>query len=201
MPEFIDLKGKRFGGWKVLKYQGKGMWLALCKCGEQKNTIGNNLRRGISTQCRSCARTIHGMSRSRVYKIWTCMQTRCRNTKREGYGDRGIKVYKKWTGKGGFENFIADVGHPPSPKMQIDRIDNDGDYTPSNVRWTTASTNVQNRGKWPGLSRYKGVSRSWTKWEARIMKEGKNYRLGRFDKEEDAYAAYRKAEQRLYPKH
>lgn len=85
---------------------------------------------------------------SPTYISWLMMNQRCRNKNHksyEDYGGRGIKVYFMWVGRGGFEEFLADVGARPSTAYTLDRINPDGDYEPGNVRWSTRS--VQNSNK------------------------------------------------------
>lgn len=81
---------------------------------------------------------------SPTYKSWQSMKYRC--SKRSGYADRGITICERWLGKDGFLNFLADMGERP-PGMSLDRIDNDGNYEPSNCRW--ASPSQQQRNKRP----------------------------------------------------
>lgn len=94
----------------------------------------------------------HNLSNTREYSIWVNMLSRCRNkndTCYKNYGKRGIRVCEAWSAS--FMCFIDDMGVAPSNKHSIDRVNNDGDYEPSNCRWATISE--QNRNK-----RYKNKS-------------------------------------------
>ena len=91
-------------------------------------------------------RLTHGMTKSPEFYIWRTMKARCGNPKSQSYkhyGGRGIKVCDRWTES--FSNFLSDMGERPNPELQIDRINNDGDYTPSNCRWATRSEQQLNK--------------------------------------------------------
>lgn len=80
----------------------------------------------------------HGMSRTREYRLWIAMKVRCYNRncpEFHMYGGRGIAMCDEW--RDDFSAFLRDVGPRPGRGYSVDRIDNDGNYEPGNVRWAT----------------------------------------------------------------
>lgn len=78
------------------------------------------------------------------YRVWMWMRLRCNTPSTTGYrryGGRGIRVCQRWDA---FLNFLADMGTRPTPKHQIDRIDVNGHYEPSNCRWVTKEEQMRN---------------------------------------------------------
>ncbi len=78
------------------------------------------------------------------YFVWASMRQRCGNPNATGYknyGARGIRVCDNWST---FHTFLSDMGRRPTPKHTLDRIDNDGNYEPSNCRWALRSTQNRN---------------------------------------------------------
>ncbi len=158
MPQWTDLTGRKFDKLTAIRPIGtnsskKMVWYCQCDCGKSTKSIGSNL---ISGQARTCGCTrkanalakiiTHGLTYSKVYSTWGAIKTRCYNTKNEFYhlyGGRGVTVCSRWVNS--FENFFEDMGHPPSSKHSIDRIDPYGNYEPSNCRWATALEQAHNK--------------------------------------------------------
>lgn len=90
----------------------------------------------------------HGKTSTAEYVIWAGMIARCENPKHKAYknwGGRGITVCERW--RESFGAFLADLGPKPFKGACLDRIDNDGNYEPGNVRWVSNQTNCRNRSK------------------------------------------------------
>src|SRR5438132_13938080 len=90
-------------------------------------------------------RITHGMRSSAEYAAWGSMKSRCSNPNHQQwdrYGGRGITVCVAWVS---FAAFYRDVGPRPSARHSLDRINNDGNYEPGNVRWTTADVQRRNQ--------------------------------------------------------
>ena len=151
-----DLTGKTFGRLTVLRSEGKGkngkyLWLCRCSCGNTKVTDTGQLNSGCTQSCGCLKHDLlveknlsHGLANTPIYNVWATMKQRCLNSSEKrfkDYGGRGIKVCERWLK---FENFIQDMGERPE-KLELDRINNDGNYEPDNCRWVTRSENLKNR--------------------------------------------------------
>jgi hypothetical protein len=147
MAPVINLAGRAYGRWTVVRYAGNKKWLVKCDCGTEKEIHGSTLRNGQSMGCSDCSvgRTTHGMHGTTVYACWSNMIGRCHNPKREDfkfYGARGISVCAEW--RKDFAEFYAHVGEPPVGFWLDRHPNNDGNYEPGNVRWASPSGQARN---------------------------------------------------------
>jgi hypothetical protein len=153
------LSGRRFGRLTALRYShsdddGRALWLCRCDCGEPATVRGKDLGKQTSCGCqkREHVRALkfkHGQRWTALYTCWLNMNDRCRNPKNrqyKDYGGRRIKVCGEWEPSfSAFSAYIlAHLGERP-PGMTLDRIDNDGNYEPGNVRWATRSMQRRNQ--------------------------------------------------------
>ena len=165
MPPFIEMIGRKFGRLMVLSLMKKGKqgayYLCRCECGQEMVTRGMSLRNGHTFSC-GCywkeainkVMTKHGESttkgRSAECSVWNGMRSRCNLSSHKSYhryGGRGIRICERWNS---FKNFLEDMGRRPSREMDIDRINNDGPYSPENCRWTTRKENIRNSTTYKG---------------------------------------------------
>jgi hypothetical protein len=106
----------------------------------------------------------HGMSNHPLYKRWADMRYRCKNPNHpvyHNYGGRGITVCERWDNS--FADFVKDVGRPPFPRAQIDRIDNNGPYILVNIRWATQREQMLNTRR-NRLYTIEGITKPRIEW-------------------------------------
>ncbi len=184
MAKVKDITGNRYGRLMVVGRaekngtNGQTRWICLCDCGNRTIVHKSNLTSGDTRSCGCLAKetarkqeTKHGKSRTRLYRIWIGMKDRCGNPNNPHYGGRGITVCDEW--QSDFEAFYRwAISNGYKNDLTIDRIDNDGNYEPSNCRWVTGkqnSNNKSNNKKYeyegqeytiPELSRMTGINAS-----------------------------------------
>ncbi len=155
----VDIKDQRFGRLIALRCTGRergfhAVWLCRCDCGKKVNICGTSLRTGVTKSCGCWAKEKkykHGYGvHNPEYRAWSSMRQRCENPSAHEYsryGGRGIVVCDRWNPKKGglFKNFLDDMGLR-SKGTSLERIDNDGNYEPSNRRWATFKEQIRNCG-------------------------------------------------------
>lgn len=153
MNKIKDLTNKKFGKLTVLKRvendkNKRTQWLCKCECGKEKIIRGSSLTSGNTLSCgclvgKPKKQELYG---TRLYKIWANMKSRCFNPNTinfKNYGGRGITVCEDWLVFDGFKDWALKNDY--NDRLQIDRIDNDKNYTPNNCRWVLPKINSSNK--------------------------------------------------------
>ena len=209
------LVGRRFEKLFVIAETGRTndrhiKYECVCECGNRTNVSGSDLLSGHTKSCGCLERIKHGgriaNKTERLYFVWSGMRERCRNplTKNyANYGGRGIKVCDEWNEYERFREWALANGYDANAKYghcTLDRIDVDGNYEPSNCRWTTASVQMFNRRIGKSKLGVRGVyyRECESKYYAMITKDRKQMYLGRFDSLDEAIAVRKNAEMKYY---
>ncbi len=144
--------GKRFTMLTVIKQMPSknnfSMWLCKCDCGNETIVSGNSLSKKNTQSCGCLSGVQHRMTNTPEYNSWQAMIERCRNkntVRYDRYGGRGIIVCERWLES--FLNFYEDMGSKPSPKHSVGRINNDGNYEPSNCEWQTQDIQMKSMSR------------------------------------------------------
>ena len=163
MPKFKNLTGLKFGKLTVIELDSSytkkhKKWFCECDCGNFTSVFGTNLKQGVTTSCgcqssRNNARelvkvnTTHGLSRSKIYRIYHTMKNRCYKKSSKPYNDyggRGIIICNEWLSD--FESFRNwAISNSYEEGLTLERIDVNGNYEPSNCKWITQSEQCNNK--------------------------------------------------------
>ncbi len=177
------LLGQKFGRLTVLDRDKSNntkhaYWICQCECGKIKSIRSAHLRSGgtISCGCYSAEmaakrKTTHNLYGNRIYRIWANMIQRCKNPHEKcykNYGGRGISVCQEWVENFlSFHSYVISLVDSDNEKMTLDRIDNDGNYEPGNVRWATRKQQGRNT-RTVKMVTYKGKTQCLLDWSLEL---------------------------------
>lgn len=156
-PDNINLAGQKYGRWTIVELLGKNeknelLIKCICDCGNERTLKLINIKYGSSKSCGCLSKEVHskhGLKKHPLFMVWCSMRQRCSYEKYPGfhrYGVRGIRVCEEWNND--FKTFHDwAIANGWEVGLSIDRIDNDGNYEPSNCRWATMLTQARNTSK------------------------------------------------------
>lgn len=163
MGKFIDLTGQKFGRLTAIEREKGSKWLCECDCGNIKIVSAEHLKCGHTKSC-GCLKNKYNAKNKRLLNIWKNMIKRCDNGNRRDskyYHDKGITVCEEWRDYKKFEEWALNNGYVDN--LTIDRIDENGNYEPSNCQWITLRE--QQRKKTGNIwIEYKGETKIIVDW-------------------------------------
>lgn len=181
----LDLTGKRFGRITVIKEGSRKrnksgiperMWICKCDCGNVFSCNTSRLKQGITKSCGCLRREVtaqnnhkHGMSKTKLYRIWSEMNGRCfcnTNKAYKNYGGRGITVCDEWREKFVVFRELA-ISNGYEEGLTIERIDNNGNYCPENCKWIPKSEQPKNRRNCHYIT-YHGETKTLSEWSREL---------------------------------
>lgn len=153
------------GALKEVKNQ-KTYWTAICVCGNTYTIASTDMWKLKGYGCKDCAKISHqshGLSRSRIYRIWVGMKQRCLGGHHtyKNYGGRGISICEQWLDFEIFNKWAMENGYTSS--LTIERNDVNGNYEPSNCRWATMKEQNDNK-RTSHFLEINGVLKTLSQW-------------------------------------
>ena len=169
--------GKKFNNLLVLNIAGRNkynrpLYECQCDCGNKIIVEATKVKNGATKSCGCLQRKVarkhletHGLTNTRLYRIWNSMKARCydcNNSRFYAYGEKGVAVCDEW--KGDFQSFYDwAMSNGYSENLSIDRIDVNGNYEPSNCKWSTNIEQANNTTRNRYIT-YQGITMTVSEW-------------------------------------